>query len=166
MTEAQRDAIVGPMMGLMVFNLTSGRLNCFNGSAWDACGSGGGGATGGNGGPVSSSSTYYDSGWIVGVDDGITEAWDISLTTTYWWVRLGHAIGSENTFVFIESKDTTTRWGSFDIPEIFGTNNFDTSMMNKSDTEISPYGRIGSGISSNTQTPVDEMRTRIWKIVE
>lgn len=36
MTATQRDAIASPAAGLLVYNTTSGKLNFYNGSAWEA----------------------------------------------------------------------------------------------------------------------------------
>jgi len=45
MTTAQRDAIAGPVAGLMVYNNTTGRLNFYNGAAWTALAASTGGTT-------------------------------------------------------------------------------------------------------------------------
>ena len=47
MTEAQRDAIVSPATGLIVYNTDANSLNVYDGSAWGAVGSGGGSGAGG-----------------------------------------------------------------------------------------------------------------------
>lgn len=43
MTTAQRNAITAPASGLMVYNTTTGAYNYYDGSSWQAFGSGGGG---------------------------------------------------------------------------------------------------------------------------
>ena len=36
LTTTERDAVVGPARGMLVFNTTTGVLNCYSGSAWGA----------------------------------------------------------------------------------------------------------------------------------
>ncbi len=48
MTTAERDAIVSPATGLMIYNTTTNAYNVYNGTSWGSIGSGGGGAGSGS----------------------------------------------------------------------------------------------------------------------
>ena len=68
MTQVERDAIVSPATGLLLFNTTAGKFNYYTGSAWSEIGGGGGGGTPGG----STTQVQFNDGGAFAGDAGFT----------------------------------------------------------------------------------------------
>ena len=101
LTTAQRDAIAGPELGLMVYNTTTNAFNFYNGGSWGAVGGGGGFSTNnaiprGNGSGLVSS-TIQDDGTTASI--GSAPVATNRLTVTNSTSGILQAINATNTQV-------------------------------------------------------------------